>query len=47
LPVARARLAGGQLSLQPLLEELGAEELLLSADERAALVDWDRPEDVS
>jgi molybdopterin-guanine dinucleotide biosynthesis protein A len=47
LPTARARLARGVLSLQPLLDELGAAELTLGTDERLALRDWDRPEDVA
>ena len=45
LPVARARLARGQLGLQGLLDELGARELALADDEARELDDWDTPED--
>jgi molybdopterin-guanine dinucleotide biosynthesis protein A len=44
---ARARLLGPWLSLQRLLDDVGAEELPLDPQERAMLRDWDRPEDVS
>ncbi len=47
LPAARRRLARGELSLQPLLDELGATELVLSDAERAALRDWDHPGDLA
>jgi len=46
LPVARAHLSRGELSLQPLLDALGAEELALASDDRAALGDWDSPADL-
>jgi molybdenum cofactor guanylyltransferase len=44
--VVRARLAWRQLSLQGLLDELGADELPLLPGERRLLDDWDRPEDI-
>ena len=44
LPVARARLARGELALQGLLDEVGAAELATNAEERDALDDWDTPE---
>jgi molybdopterin-guanine dinucleotide biosynthesis protein A len=47
LASARSRLARGALSLQPLLDELGAQELTLEGDERRAMRDWDRPEDLA
>jgi len=46
LPVVRARLARGSLSLQGLFEELAADELPLSPSEARLLSDWDRPEDL-
>ena len=46
LPVARRRLDEGYLSLQPLLDELGALELDLNMGERAELADWDSPGDL-
>jgi molybdopterin-guanine dinucleotide biosynthesis protein A len=47
LPVARATLDAGRLSLQNLLNALGAEELPLSPEEELCLRDWDSPEDVT
>lgn len=47
LPVAAAQLEAGTLSLQPLLRRLDARELPLDDTERAALRDWDRPEDMT
>lgn len=46
LPRAEAHLAAAQLSLQALLDALGAHELPLDADARRALRDWDTPADV-
>jgi molybdopterin-guanine dinucleotide biosynthesis protein A len=46
LPVAKDRLARNELSLQPLLDECKARELVLTPEERKALCDWDRPEDL-
>lgn len=46
LPVAIRRAADGQLALQGLLDELGAQELPLPNDALAALRDWDVPADV-
>jgi molybdopterin-guanine dinucleotide biosynthesis protein A len=45
LPVAVEALAEGELSMQPLLDRLGASELVLDATEREAIRDWDRPGD--
>ena len=47
LPVARARLARGDLALHALLDEVGAHELPVDDHERAALEDWDTPEDMT
>ncbi|HEY3595107.1 MAG TPA: molybdenum cofactor guanylyltransferase [Polyangiaceae bacterium] len=47
LGVARACVERGVHSLQALLDELGATPLLLDANERAELRDWDTPEDVA
>jgi molybdopterin-guanine dinucleotide biosynthesis protein A len=46
LPEAWAALRARRLSLQPLLDALGAVELPLDAGERHQLHDWDTPEDV-
>jgi molybdopterin-guanine dinucleotide biosynthesis protein A len=46
LPIARAALGAGRLSLQRLLVELGAAPLELTSAERAELQDWDEPDDV-
>lgn len=46
LPVARAALEAGRLSLQKILSTLGAHELALSADEALSLRDWDSPDDL-
>jgi molybdenum cofactor guanylyltransferase len=47
LAVIDALRARGERALFRVLEELGATELLLGEAERAQLIDWDRPEDVS
>jgi molybdopterin-guanine dinucleotide biosynthesis protein A len=47
IDAARARLARGELGLQPLLDALDATELLLDDAERARLDDWDSPDDVA
>jgi molybdenum cofactor guanylyltransferase len=49
LPAVEAVLARGDTSLQAVLGELGdrAAVLALSDAERAALIDWDRPNDVN
>jgi molybdopterin-guanine dinucleotide biosynthesis protein A len=41
LPFARSRIAHGQLGLQGLLDEGGAAELPMEANEWAELADWD------
>jgi molybdopterin-guanine dinucleotide biosynthesis protein A len=41
LPLVRARLAGGRLGLQGLLDEAGAAELPVGETEWAELEDWD------
>jgi molybdopterin-guanine dinucleotide biosynthesis protein A len=46
LAEARARLGARELSLQPLLDAIGARELDLDAEERRAILDWDAPEDI-
>jgi molybdopterin-guanine dinucleotide biosynthesis protein A len=46
LAVVGARIARRELSLQGLLDELGAEELPLMPGEPMLLEDWDRPEDI-
>lgn len=46
LPVARARAERGQLSLQGLLDAVGAAELVLDDPEWQTLHDWDSPQDV-
>jgi molybdopterin-guanine dinucleotide biosynthesis protein A len=46
LPVARARAARGEQSLQGLLDAVGARELVLTADAWRQLRDWDTPSDV-
>jgi FdhD protein len=46
LEIAKARCARGELALQGLLDQVGATALEVDARESAALVDWDRPEDV-
>lgn len=45
LPVARARLARGERSLQGLLDALGARSLEVTASETRELDDWDTPMD--
>lgn len=49
LPAVDALLARGETSLQGIFGELGAQaaELELSDVERAALIDWDRPNDMN
>ena len=47
LAVAQTRLDARALSLQGLLDDLGAEPWLLSAAESAELRDWDEPSDMS
>ena len=47
LPAALAALNAGQLSLQKLLNTLGAAELALTPEEAHSLRDWDTPEDVT
>lgn len=47
LPVARARLSRRELSLQGLLDALGADALSLDAAHERMLTDWDTPEDVA
>jgi molybdopterin-guanine dinucleotide biosynthesis protein A len=47
LPVARERLERGALSMQGLLDAVGATELPLAEGEAALLDDWDTPADVS
>jgi len=44
--VARAKLEAGERSLRVVLEAVGARELPLSTEERAALRDWDEPGDI-
>jgi molybdopterin-guanine dinucleotide biosynthesis protein A len=46
LPAARAALGAQRLSLQNLLDTLGAKQLALRPEEAASLGDWDSPEDV-
>jgi molybdopterin-guanine dinucleotide biosynthesis protein A len=46
LPLAIARVASTNRSLQRLLDDAGAAELRLSPDEGVLLRDWDWPEDV-
>lgn len=46
LPVVLRRVAGPSHSLQGVLDELSAEELVLSAEERPRLRDWDTPRDM-
>jgi molybdopterin-guanine dinucleotide biosynthesis protein A len=46
IDAARARLLRRELSLQGLLDEVGAGELPLLPGDDPLLVDWDRPEDV-
>ena len=46
LPVARAHVRAGKLSLQALLDAVGARELILDTAEAGELHDWDAPEDV-
>jgi molybdopterin-guanine dinucleotide biosynthesis protein A len=46
-PIAQARLARGERSLQGLLDEVGAEELPLTKEESAQIRDWDCPGDVT
>jgi molybdopterin-guanine dinucleotide biosynthesis protein A len=46
LPVCRARLGRGALSLRGVLDEVGVTELPVSAEEAENLGDWDSPEDV-
>lgn len=46
LPLAEARAGAGRRSVQGLLDELGASELILSTDEQQMLDDWDSPEDM-
>jgi len=46
LPLARSLAARGERRLQRLLDAAGAAPLELTEEERARLVDWDRPEDV-
>ena len=45
-PVARACLEEGERSLRAVLDAVSAVELPLTPDERAALRDWDAPEDI-
>ena len=45
LPIARERALRGAHSLQGLLDDAGARELVLDATERDWLRDWDSPED--
>jgi molybdopterin-guanine dinucleotide biosynthesis protein A len=45
-PVARAKLEAGERSLWRVLQEVDAQELPLSPDERATLRDWDEPNDI-
>ena len=45
LPSARARVLRGAHSLQGLLDDAGARELVLDATERDWLRDWDTPDD--
>jgi molybdopterin-guanine dinucleotide biosynthesis protein A len=47
LPVASARAARGQRSLQGLLDEVGATELPLDVSRYAELTDWDEPGDLA
>ena len=47
LPLVRARIAAGALSLQGVFDSLDAKELPLSEEEARLLFDWDTPEDVS
>lgn len=46
LPLAEGRAGAGRRSVQGLLDELGASELILSTDEQQMLDDWDSPEDM-
>nr|MBK7067148.1 NTP transferase domain-containing protein [Deltaproteobacteria bacterium] len=46
LPLAEGRAEAGRRSVQGLLDELGASELMLSTDEQQMLDDWDTPEDM-
>lgn len=45
LPLARARLAAGELALQGLLDAAGAVPLAPSVGDDRRLVDWDTPDD--
>lgn len=45
-PVARACFDAGERSLRAVLDAVSAVELPLTPDERAALRDWDAPEDI-
>jgi molybdopterin-guanine dinucleotide biosynthesis protein A len=47
LPICEAALAEGVRSFQQLFARLPVCELPLSSAERGALIDWDRPEDMS
>jgi molybdenum cofactor guanylyltransferase len=47
LPEVQAQIAQKQWRMTTLLDALGAAELPLSADEQAALRDWDTPEDLA
>jgi molybdenum cofactor guanylyltransferase len=46
LPALDAAVAAGEHSLQRLVSRIGARELTLDASERAALFDWDCPDDL-
>ena len=46
LPAALAHVIARKHSLQSLLEEVGATELVLAQEELGQLVDWDSPQDV-
>jgi molybdopterin-guanine dinucleotide biosynthesis protein A len=47
LPIVRRRIAAGQRSLQPLLDDAGAIELPPEAGDAAELEDWDTPDDAA
>lgn len=47
LPLALQAAHAGKLGLQSLLDEAGAQPFTMNADEEQALVDWDKPSDVT
>lgn len=47
LPAAESRAREGRLSLQGLLDEVGAVRLPLPSDEQRQLDDWDTPDDIA